>query len=321
MTPSPSQIRQIEAMIRGRTIRGADLRSRSTFRVGGPADILATPESMEELCELVSFVRNQGINHYFIGAGSNCLFMDEGFRGVIIRLTGLRDMRISDKGRDPVTIMASCGVMLPVLIRMTCKRGFSGLEGLWGIPGSLGGAVTMNAGAGEITMSRVLKRLTIMDSDGGEKILGSDQFHPGYREMALPSGSVVVKAEMEFERSDTDTLFRKMDQARAKRKGAQPRGRPSAGCVFKNPAADKPAGMLIERAGLKGFRIGDAMISPVHANFIVNIGNAASRDILNLITVIRERVHKEFGIALELEIKVVPAGDRTVEETAGMTMD
>jgi UDP-N-acetylmuramate dehydrogenase len=306
MALSPALIKEITNMVEGAAIKDAPLSSHVTFRIGGPAELLVAPGSKESLSRLISYLNQEGIRHFFLGGGSNCLFMDEGFQGVVIRLTRIRDFSFSHNGKGPLEIRAGCGLMLPALIKRTLHMGFGGLEALWGIPGALGGAIRMNAGTGEMSIGHLLEELTVLDPTGNEKILKRGQFIPNYREMILPEGSVVVQCKMILERGDKGELFDELHRKKELRRASQPQGYPSAGCVFKNPSPDRPAGALIDRGGLKGLAKGDAMVSPIHANFIVNRGRASSRDILDLIQIISTRVREEFNIELELEIKVIP---------------
>ncbi len=304
------RINEISEIVNGDCRVNAELRSRSTFRIGGPADLLVAPQNKDQLARLIRYLNREQIRKVFIGGGSNCLFMDKGFRGVVIRLTGIRYWEIFENGSDKVTLKASCGMMLPTLVKMTCRQGYCGLEGLWGIPGAFGGAIKMNAGTGEMTVGGLIKEITILDHEGYEKTIGPDIFKPKYREIFLPEGSVALEAKLVLERRDRDLLKKEMDRQKTSRRASQPLGFPSAGCVFRNPAHDQPAGMLIDRLGMKGLTVGDAMVSPKHANFIVNKGRASSAHVLELIGIIQDRVAQEYGLDLELEVKIIDSHDR-----------
>lgn len=304
------RIKEISEIVNGNCQGNAELRSRSTFRIGGPADLLVTPKNKDQLIRLIKYLNSAGIRRVFIGGGSNCLFMDEGFRGVVIRLTGIRYSEILENGSDKVTLRASCGVTLPTLVKMTVEQGYGGLERLWGIPGAFGGAIKMNAGTREITVGQLIKEITLLDHKGYEKIIGQDNFKQNYRETSVPEGSVVLEAKLVLERRDKDLLKKEMDRQKTSRRASQPLGFPSAGCIFKNPSQDQPAGMLIDRLGMKGLTVGDAMVSPKHANFIVNKGKASSAHVMELIRIIQDKVAQEYGLDLDLEVKIIDSHDR-----------
>jgi UDP-N-acetylmuramate dehydrogenase len=298
-------VRDVSAITDGRVLVGAPLSRFASFRIGGPADLLAEPRTTDELSKLLCYAREESIPYFLLGAGSNVLFHDNGFRGLVVRTTGLNDFRVRRTIGPKAYVSVSAGAPLPLVVRRLNRLGFSGLEWLWGIPASFGGAVACNAGASGWNIADILTEIRTVSPEGEECTLTPDQLKHGYRFMDLPTGSVVVQGALELQRRDWKDIEAAINRARMLRKTTQPLDRPSAGCVFKNPSPDNPAGAIIDRLGFKSRQIGDAQVSPVHANFIVNQGQAKAADVLELIDVIRERVKAEEGLDLELEIRVV----------------
>jgi UDP-N-acetylmuramate dehydrogenase len=287
----------------------------TTFRIGGPADRFVVPSSVEELQALI---RERGDLETFtvVGAGSNLLVLDGGIRGTVV-YTGRLDWIEVEGNKASV----GTGVMLPGLLRKLSKRGLGGLEFLAGIPGTVGGAVVMNAGTREGTMTDCLLSATLMLPTGRIEKIERRQMKIGYRTVDLPQNAWVIGAELQMEPKAPETIEKEILQRIEERKTGQPLGVPSAGSVFKNPSGDY-AGRLIEEAGMKGARIGDAQVSTVHANYIVNRGTARAADVVALIQKIQEKVSATFGIGLELELKIVgephvmgePSGGKGVKE-------
>jgi UDP-N-acetylmuramate dehydrogenase len=191
------------------------------------------------------------------------------------------------------------------VITRTCGHGWSGLEPLWGIPGSFGGALVMNAGSGGVSTWDFLETLKLLNHRGEEIILRRSELEYGYRFVRLPPHTIVVEGTVRLGRADDDKIEADLQKAREHRRSTQPLNHPSAGCVFKNPSPDNPAGAIIDRLGFKGVACGGAVVSELHANFIVNKAHASASDVLRLIGLIRERVKKEENIDLELEIRIV----------------
>jgi len=266
--------------------------------VGGPADYFAAPATLEELKELLGFAHKRGLPWVVLGNGTNVLFPDEGFRGLVIRL-GRRfgSRKISE---DRLYIQAGAG--LGPTIAYLQAHGFYDFDGLVGIPGTIGGALAMNAGIPEVTISEYVISVTALTEEGALVELKREDCNFGYRTSIFRRRPWVVLA-VEFRlggrrRFDPEKLLKR-------RRQCQPLRFRSAGCVFKNPGGPYTAGQLIEQVGLKGLKRGGAMISTVHANFFVNVGGATAADFLQLIDIAREKVYKEFGVELQLELAVV----------------
>jgi len=274
----------------------------TSLRIGGPAEAMATPATRDELAKTLAICAENSIPTRVLGAGFNVLVSDDGLAGVVLRLKKLRAIeRVSED-----TISIEAGASHATITRYCVEQGLSGLEFGAGIPGTLGGWLAMNAGIGVREMKDVVRAIEVVDARGErcDKIARGDLSFR-YRELGgLPEGSVLVRAELAVEPSDRETVQREIDRLLAHRQATQPTDIPSCGSVFRNPEGDY-AGRLIEAAGLKGTRVGDAEISSVHANFIVNHGKASASDVLELIERAREHVAKEFGIELQTEVQLI----------------
>jgi len=270
----------------------------TTLKIGGPADLLVIPQDIESLARLVRQAHQLELPIFVLG-GSNLLVRDGGIRGIVVKLSRLQ--RITDP--EETEIEAEGGVTLSRLSRHALSRGLGGLEFALGIPGTVGGAVMMNAGTREGEMSDLLTGIRIIQSDGTIRTLSRKEMAFGYRWSRFPRG-VIVSARMKLRKAGKAEVQKRMEGFNDRRKATHPLALPNAGSVFKNPNGTFAA-RLVEAVGLKGRRIGDAQVSERHANFIVNRGRATARDVLQLIRLIGKRVEKETGITLELEWKVV----------------
>jgi len=274
----------------------------TSLRVGGPADAVLTPGDRAELCAALRLLSRARVPHFVIGGGFNCLALDPPMAGAVIQLTRLR--RLEERPRCALRVEA--GVSHSQLTRFCCERGFGGLEFGAGIPGSLGGWLAMNAGIpGREVGERVLE--LEVASPTGRRIsqLPAAGLHFTYRALrGLAPGSVIVSALLRVERSSPAAVRAEVEVLLARRGATQPLSVPSCGSVFKNPPGDH-AGRLIEAAGLKGYRVGGAQISPVHANFIANTGGATASDVMALIDLAQERVRAQSGTRLEREVRIL----------------
>ena len=292
------------------------MRNYTSFHIGGNADLLIFPEGTDDLRKVLCRCHENKIPLFILGFGTNLLVRDSGIRGVVVSLNKGFNY-ISDLGflisdfkseiRNPkseIRVGAGAGIGLQSLVNFALKNELSGIEFAVGIPGSIGGALIMNAGASDGEMKDVVKSVKIMTNDGEVKILKKGDIGFSYRHTDFPSGSVVLETEVVLKKGNGRDIRKKMKLLMGDRKSRQPLSSYSAGSVFKNPPGDF-AGRLIESAGLKGFSIGDAVISEMHANFIVNRGKATASDVLKLFEIIKERVFAKTGISLEKEIKIV----------------
>jgi UDP-N-acetylmuramate dehydrogenase len=296
---------RLDELTSGRVRFEEPLAPLTTFGLGGPAAALLEPESIAELKAVLGYVNRTGLPFVFLGAGSNVLFREGGFPGLVIRFgEAFSEIRIIDSGREGfISVEAGAGAPLSRLMDFTKDNGLSGLEFLSGIPGSVGGAMCMNAGAfgGEITKCAV--KLTLIAPWGDIDELGPDRIRAEYRRLQLPEGAVILSAVFSLTQSTTETVKEKCRDYLNRRWAIQPTGIKSAGSVFKNPP-DGPAGKFIDEAGLKGRRVGEAWVSEKHANFIIHKGQAKASDVIELISIVQKEVKTRFGIDLEPEIRI-----------------
>ena len=271
----------------------------TSFRVGGPAALMALPKTNREASLAVKTAKAHGITPFFLGNGSNLLVPDEGYRGLIIKLSGEFNQLREVNGR----LVSGGAVTLARLANAACARGLTGLEFAHGIPGSVGGAVFMNAGAYGGEMSQVVTAVTCMDENGD--ISTVTEFDFGYRHSVFCDGRrLILSVEFKLEQGDRDVIKARMDELAAQRQSKQPLEFPSAGSMFKRPAGYF-AGALIEQSGLKGFTVGGAQVSEKHAGFVINIGGATCSDVLELVRQVQLRVRENFGVELEMEVRVL----------------
>jgi UDP-N-acetylenolpyruvoylglucosamine reductase len=281
--------------------RDEPLGRRTTLRVGGPADIYVEPAGEEELAAVTDLARVHGVPVFVLGRGSNLLIRDGGIRGVVVSLVHPGFSRIEVREGS---VWAGAGAALRQVANVARDAGLGGMEFLEGIPGSVGGALRMNAGAmGGWIFDRV-DRLRYLEPGGVIREIPGVEAGAQYRGCPLLLRAVAVGALLKGEAADPSVIRERMTESNRKRWSSQPR-QPSAGCTFKNPKPDLPAGRLIDELGLKGMREGGAMVSDVHANFFVNLGDATAADVLRLIQRVRERVREARGIELETEVEIV----------------
>ena len=281
----------------------------TSLRIGGPADAMATPRDRDELATLLRLCAEYAVPTRVLGAGFNVLVREAGMRGVVVRLKKLR--RIRRDTDDRITVEA--GASHATITRYCIENALAGLEFGAGIPGTLGGWLTMNAGIGVREMKDVVLRIEVMSGDGERELaFDREQLDFRYRRLAgLEPGSILVAAQLQVEPSERAKVQSEIDRLLAHRQATQPIDIPSCGSVFRNPPGGF-AGALIESAGLKGAREGAAEISSVHANFIVNHGGATASDVLRLIERARTKVEAQTGIRLETEVRLL--GDAEFED-------
>jgi UDP-N-acetylmuramate dehydrogenase len=272
----------------------------TTYRIGGPARYLLTPGEVEDVEKALLFAQDKGMPWIVLGLGSNVLAKDGGFPGVVIRMGKGLD-KFEMKG---ATAIVGAGMPTPLLARRTAEAGFVGVERFIGIPGTVGGGVYMNAGAHGAEFAEVVTEVTVMDPKGKIKQLTRKQVPFKYRTSGL--GQVIVlEAKLGLGEEAPAKLKEIQSRLLRWRKAGTPFDQPCCGSVFKNPTGPRTAGMLIEEAGLKGFRVGGAHVSILHANYIVNTGNATAADVLKVIDHVRKTVAKKLNVDLELEVKVI----------------
>ncbi|WHY02293.1 UDP-N-acetylmuramate dehydrogenase [Neobacillus sp. DY30] len=293
---------EIQDLNIGKVKRNELLSQHTTMKIGGPADIFIEPSSLENIQKVMTFLKERQIPWRAIGRGSNLLVSDKGMEGVVIKLgSGLDHLTINDS-----TITVGGGHSLVSLSTMISKKGLSGLEFASGIPGSVGGAVYMNAGAHGSDISKILTKAHILFEDGSIEWLSNSEMEFTYRTSVLQKKrpGIVLEAEFQLTTGDRTAIVAQMQKNKDYRKETQPWNFPCAGSIFRNPLPNY-AGKLIEAAGLKGFQMGGAKISEMHGNFIVNAGNATAKDVLDLIQYIKETIMNLYGIKMETEVEII----------------
>ena len=271
----------------------------TTFRVGGPADFFVTPKAKEEVRDVVRICKEAGMPYYIIGNGSNLLVSDAGYRGVIVQI--YKEMNEVKVEGD--LVKAQAGALLSGIAAKALGAELSGFEFASGIPGTIGGACVMNAGAYGGEMKDVLESVTVLTGEGKIIELGRNELELGYRTSVIAKkGYIVLGAVLKLERGDGEKIKTYMDELKEKRVTKQPLEYPSAGSTFKRPEGYF-AGQLIDEAGLRGYQCGGAQISVKHAGFVINTGNATAEDVVNVITHAQEEVLKRNNIKLETEVK------------------
>lgn len=282
-----------------RVLRDEVMKKHTTFRVGGPADFFVMPGSREELRDITVLCKSEGMPYYIMGNGSNLLVSDRGYRGVIIQI--YREMSMITVDENQIT--AGAGALLSKIAGSALEAGLTGFEFAAGIPGTLGGACMMNAGAYGGEMKDVLKEVTVLTPEGEFTVIPAGELDMGYRTSVIEKkGYVVLEAVIALEKGEHESIRKRMEELREKRVSKQPLEYPSAGSTFKRPEGYF-AGKLIEDAGLRGFRTGGAQVSEKHCGFVINTGNAEAKDIMELMKQVSERVMEKSGVLLEPEVR------------------
>lgn len=282
-----------------RIFREEPMKLHTTFRIGGPAQYLVAPRTKEEVQEVVRLCREEGMPWYIIGNGSNLLVSDKGYRGVVIQL--FKDF--ADIRTEGTRIFAQAGASLAKIAAEALRNSLTGFEFAAGIPGTLGGACIMNAGAYGGEMKDVLESVTVLDGQGDIRVLPREELDMGYRtSRAAREGYIVLEAVIALEPGDESKIREKLEDLKERRTSKQPLEYPSAGSTFKRPEGYF-AGKLIQDAGLRGLRVGDAMVSEKHCGFVINCGSATAADVDRLIRQVQERVREDSGVTLEPEVK------------------
>ena len=287
-------------LIKGKVFFDAPMRQFTSMKVGGVADCLFFPRNVDELAKVVRSARRKKIPFLILGKGTNLVVRDKGVRGWVINLTqGMKKIEI-----DGEIVEAEAGLSLQRLVYFSIQKGLTGLEPFSGIPGTVGGGVAMNAGAWDAELKDVLLSVTLMREDGDIVERSRSRLRFSYRGLVIPSSWIILKGWFQLKKGKKEEILERVQSYSEMRKKRQPLDYPSAGSIFKNPK-EGPAGKWIEEAGLKGFRIGQAMISERHANFIINLGRAKAEEVIRLMEFVEKKIFEERGISLEREVKVV----------------
>jgi UDP-N-acetylmuramate dehydrogenase len=296
-----SAARDLRGRVRGEVRVAEPMARHTTFHIGGPADLFLVPTDVDDLVEAIRFARRQGLPLKLLGNGSNLLVGDGGIRGLVVRLAP----HFSRVTWQEAGAVVGAGARLGKLLRDAAQAGLSGLESMISIPGTVGGALVMNAGTDTGSISDLVTAVTVVDETGEVRRLDACDLAYRYRHSAFHDGRlVIVEAELGLTPAAPDDILAKMARLRAKREGRQPLRSWSAGCAFKNPEG-VAAGKVLERAGAKGMRVGDAEVSRKHANFIVNRRHATAAEVRELIARAHALAKRRYEIELELEVEMV----------------
>lgn len=283
------------------------MKNHTYFEIGGDADLLAMPDSVEKLVRIYRFAKEEGLPIFLIGNGSNLLVKDGGIRGLVLKTERVNTIRVEGQ-----RIVAACGALLSDISDVAYTHSLSGFEFACGIPGTLGGAVFMNAGAYDGEMSFVLESVTVLTPAMEVKTLPKEELELGYRTSAVKKNDyIVLEATMALKPGDSEEIRLKIEDLTKRREDRQPLEYPSAGSTFKRPVGYY-AGKLIQDAGLKGYQLGGAQVSEKHSGFVINRGNASAEEVLALIAYIQATVKEKFGVDLATEVLIV--GEDLVEE-------
>jgi UDP-N-acetylmuramate dehydrogenase len=283
----------------------------TSMGVGGRIDALIFPNDLRELMETVGILKIHRIPHIPVGNWTNLIVRQGGYRGALICLKGFHRLEILRHEEGRIHVETGAGLSLSELVSLCAKEGFTGMEFCAGIPGSVGGAVRMNAGAFGGEIKDVILSLQLLDPDGGVRTVGRDSLLFSYRHLDMPEETIIIGAAFGLKPGNKEQISARIHEILLRRKEKHPLEFKSAGSIFKNPA-DIPAGRLIEKAGLKGLRIGDAEVSAKHGNFIVNRGRASAEEVITLIDLVKKRVWETTGRRLESEVRII--GEETISQ-------
>lgn len=289
---------RLSRQLNGPVRRDEPMARHTTYRIGGPAALLVVCDTIADLSHVLGVLGDEDLSWTVLGKGSNVLVSDQGYDGAVIIL-GKDFKRHRTEGEQ---VRSGAGVTLAALVQDAYSRGLSGLEFAVGIPGTVGGALAMNAGSRDQWIGERVESVTLYVPGQGLAVVRGPEIEWGYRSSGLPARGVIVECSLALEEGDRERIRRTMDARFLSRKAKQPMGMPNAGSVFINPEGDS-AGRLIEACGLKGFRVGGAQVSEVHANFIVNRGGATATDVLDLIDRVRGVVSERYDITLQTELR------------------
>jgi UDP-N-acetylmuramate dehydrogenase len=284
------------------------LKKHTTYGIGGPADLMIFPKSKQDLIKVIEIINENKIQLTILGSGSNVLVSDNGIRGAVISLkNSLKQIEVDDN-----ILYAECGTMLGKIVKHAVKNNLIGLENLNGVPGTLGGALIMNAGAWGGEISENLIHVEVINSKSEIQKIQKKDLNFSYRQSSFNKDEILLSAKFNLKKADKDIIKENFIEAQSGRKKSQPLNKRSAGSLFKNPK-NNSAGKLLDEAGLKGFSIGHAKISEKHANFFINDGDATSKDMLMLIKKAHKEVKDKFNVNLSLEVKLMGFNEEEIE--------
>ena len=296
---------RLASIVFGRVLFDEPMSRHTSIGIGGKADAIIFPERKEELGRIVEFLRNARIPFIPVGNGTNLLVKDGGYRGAVISLQAMDSVSTRDRGAKDVLIHAGAGAPLAEMVKLSTELSLTGMEFCAGIPGSVGGAVRMNAGAYGREIKDVIETVELMNESGEFVAAPKSGLKFTYRNLDITEGTIITGASFILTRGVAGEVLARIDEIMGKRKNKHPLEYRNAGSIFKNPNGDGPAGKIIDELGMKGIRVGNAKISEKHGNFIVNLGDARAKDVIALIEMIKTKVANERGIRLQEEVKII----------------
>jgi len=309
-------LNKIQNIAPDRVLINEPMSKHTTFGIGGPAACFIYPER-EHLKQLLKIAHDHSIPIFFMGSGSNLLVSDKGFDGIVVSFAKSLKKLVFRKAN---CFSCESGVMLGHLVKEVSKRGIGGMEGLIGVPGTVGGALVMNAGAFGKEISNLFESATVLTMQGEEKVYNKNDINFSYRYSTFPTEEILIESEFKGKTGKAEDITQEKSEASAKRKSSQPLNFRSAGSIFKNPSDVMAAGYLIDKTNLKGTKSGEAEISEKHANFIINRGGAKASDVVKLIKKAKTKVKDQFNIELQLEIKLLGFDEKTMDALTGKTI-
>lgn len=302
---SEEQKNRLTEQLQGKVFFNEPLANHSTIKIGGTADAYVIPENVDEFVKIVTWAKENEIEVFFIGAGSNVLFRDAGFEGIVISSASLNKFGVKNKDESGILVTAEAGVLINDLVNFAISESVSGFEYLAGIPGTVGGALSMNAGTHGGVISDPLVEVLALDRAGKVYQWTKDKLEFAYRKTKFPRSCMVLSSDFYLKNGAREEIEARASELRERRRNRHPLSWPSLGSVFKNPRQGPSAGQLVEEAGLKGVRVGGARIANEHANWIINENNATAKDVEVLVHLVREKVKESSEVVLEPEIIIV----------------
>jgi len=292
-------------VISGKVVFDEPMSRHTSMGVGGTADAFVSPKSAEELRRIIACLKRFHVPYIPVGNGTNLIVRDRGYRGVIISMKGLHDVIVAERSPEQTSIYAGAGVALSEIVLLAAEYSLTGMEFCAGIPGSIGGAVKMNAGAYGSEIRNIIETVELMSNSEEIRKYKGNELNFEYRNLDLPADTMITGASFLLTRERKKKIQERISEIIGTRKSKHPLEYRNAGSIFKNPGRKDPAGKIIDEIGLKGTRIGGAKISEKHGNFIINLGDAKAADIIALIDLVQKKMRNERGIELETEVKIV----------------
>jgi UDP-N-acetylmuramate dehydrogenase len=296
---------KLRDIVSGKVLFNETMSRHTSIGVGGMADALVSPETVKELGQIITCLRHYKTPFIPVGNGTNLIMRDGGYRGVIISMKGLNNITLSKRNAGQASISTGAGAALSEIVRMATEESLAGMEFCAGIPGSVGGAVKMNAGAYGSEIKDTIEEIELLNNSGEIRELKRNALTFEYRNLDLPEGSVITGATFLLKEGIREQIQGRINEILGMRKNKHPLEFRNSGSIFKNPKGGVPAGQIIDELGLKGLQIGGAKISEKHGNFIINLGQAKAGDIIALIDMVKKKVKDERGITLETEVKII----------------